>query len=182
MPRLIKAERGNGIRPSDPRYVADEQRTDGHRQLLVVLDVSEDTHELVGTLHDAALDVNDDRAWPVLGQTLYLHNPRPVMPKGVEPREGVVEYQAALSTIHGAATEVIGAFEDQALDMPEWVASTAPELAEIVAEHFTVPGYSTCELVTVEQAQRRLLELRGEGWSGETPDGEPELSTEGDEV
>lgn len=158
MPRLIKAERGNGFRPSDPRYVADESRTDDERRLLPVLDVSDETHERVGELHDAARDDENDAAWPILGQVLLIDNPRPIMPAGAKQRRGAMEFRAALSTIHEAATEVIGAFEDQALDMPTWVASTAPELAEVIAEHFTIAGYNDCEVIDMDDASERYGE------------------------
>lgn len=141
MPRLIPPELGNGKRPSDPAH----QR--GPNATVPVLDVSEKTHELVGSAHDAALDPNDDTG--LLTGAVWLaanDNPR----DGSRP--GPIRGGVGGSTLHEAAIEVVGAIAELAGDMPTWVASTDGDLAKIVAEHFTVKGYSSCKVIPIEEA------------------------------
>lgn len=155
MPRLIPPEFGNGRRPSDPEY-----RPSGSETAVPVLDVSEETHELVGQLHDAALDPDDDDHELLVGVKVYLDNARPrEVTDASAPRWTRVTIGG--STTHEAATEVIGAFAQVALDQPQWVASTNDDLAKILAEHFTVQEhdekgkvtstYSVCKVIKMSE-------------------------------
>jgi hypothetical protein len=136
MPRLIPPELGNGKRPSDPLR---------DRGSVPVLDVSDRTHELVGALHDAALDPDDDTSL-LTGTVVMLDNPNPA-----DGSAGHVIVRVGGSTLHEAATEVIGSLGAFALGMPEWVASTSSELADVLAEHYTVKGYSTCKVIDMSE-------------------------------
>lgn len=137
MPRLIPPRPGNGWRPSDSR----------HRPGSVpVLDVAEDTHGLVGDEHDAALDPDDDTqlltgALVLIDCEAYLDGSQP----------GPMPVHVGASTLHEAATEVIGAHSQLASEMPAWVASTDPALADVLAEHYTITGYSECEAVAMDE-------------------------------
>lgn len=142
MARLIPAERGNGKRPSNPAF----KRSD-NPLAVPVLDVADDTHDLVGSKHDAALDPDDTTAL-LTGHVLIVDNPSP---RNAPDTAGSTICRIGGSTLHEAATEVIGAFEQHALDMPTWVASTDPDLAGVVAEHFTVDGYSTCDVIDLSE-------------------------------
>jgi hypothetical protein len=143
MPRLIPPERGNGKRPSDPRFEpAPESSVTG----VVVLDVSEDTHELVGVEHEAALDP-DSPTQLLTGAIVQIDNQRPID----SDIPGPVTVRVGGSTLHEAATEVIGCYANLARDMPEWVASSDAQLAAVVAEHFTVPGYSICKVIDMSE-------------------------------
>lgn len=133
MPRLIPPELGNGKRPSDPRYGPGS---------VVVLDVSDDTHALVGAVHDAALDPDDDTTL-LTGTVVLFDNSRPVD----SDHGGTSHIHIGASTLHEAATEAIYCVSAIARDMPTWVASTDEDLAAVIAEHFTVEDYSTCEVI-----------------------------------
>ena len=139
MPRLIPPELGNGKRPSDPLHGPGS---------VVVLDVSEDTHELVGRTHDAALDPDDDTTL-LTGAVVIFGNPRPV--DSEVPGPGTINIGA--STLHEAATEAVYCISVLARDMPDWVASTSPELAQVIAEHFTIEDYSTCKAIDMREAR-----------------------------
>lgn len=148
MPKLITTAMGNGRRPSDPLYETSDNPT-----AVPVLDVGDETHELVGAEHDAALDPEDETP-PLQGVVLFFDNASPRSPRadiapGTPMHTRVVI--AGASTLHEAATEVIRCVFDQALDMPQWVASTDANLADVVAEHFTVAGYSTCEIRDISE-------------------------------
>jgi hypothetical protein len=148
VPRLIPPELGNGKRPSDPLFEPATpvgQPGPNVETAVPVLDVSDDTHELVGAVHDAALDPADDTQL-LTGALLILDNPRPA-----DGSAGRVIFHIGGSTLHEAATEIIGALGNHALDMPGWVASTSPELADVIAEHYTVDGYSTCEVIDMSE-------------------------------
>lgn len=140
MPRLIPPELGNGKRPSDPEF-----QDSGRDTAVPVLDVSEDTHELVGAAHDAALDPEDDTQL-LTGAVVMLDNSRPA-----DGSAGHVIVHIGASTLHEATTEVIGALPQLARDMPEWVASSDGELADVLAEHYTVAGYSTCKVIQMRE-------------------------------
>lgn len=140
MPRLIPPELGNGKRPSDQAF-----EPSNNENAVPVLDVCEDTHELVGERHDAALDPDDDTQL-LLGALVYLDNPRPASGSA-----GHVIVHIGGSTLHEAATEVIGALPSLARDMPQWVASSDTELAAVLAEHYTLKGYSTCRAIPIEE-------------------------------
>jgi hypothetical protein len=140
--RLIPAERGNGKRPTDPAFRRSEEPS-----AIPVLDVSAATHQLVGDRHAAALDPDDDTQL-LTGAVLLLDNPAPRNNPGTPDR---TIFRIGGSTLHEAATEVIGAFEDHASQMPAWVASTDGELAAVIAEHFTVNGYSECRLLELAE-------------------------------
>jgi hypothetical protein len=142
MPRLIPPELGNGKRPSDPAFSSSSVET-----AVPVLDVSEDTHELVGAVHDAALDPGDDTQL-LTGAVAMLDNPRPV---GAPDTPSHTVFVIGGSTLHEAATEVVGALGNHALDMPEWVACADPDLGAVLAEHYTVKGYSTCRLIDMSE-------------------------------
>lgn len=140
MPRLIPPELGNGKRPSDPLFASSMLAS-----AVPMLDVSDDTHDLVGQRHGEALDP-DHETGLLLGAVVMLDNPRPV-----PGEQGHVIVHIAGSTLHEAATEVVRAFSVYALHMPEWVASTDAELADVLAEHFTVDGYSTCRVIDLSE-------------------------------
>lgn len=142
MPRLIPPELGNGKRPSDPAFQRSASPTD---PLVPVLDVCDDTHELVGEVHAAALDPDDDTRL-LTGALVRIDNPR-----AVDGSVGPISMVIGASTLHEAATEAIGAYSRLALDMPEWVASTDEHLAAVLAEHFTVKGYSTCKAIAMQE-------------------------------
>lgn len=128
MPRLIPPELGNGTVP--------------------ILDVAEGTNERVAAVHAAALDPNDET--PLLtGTVVIVDNQRPV---GAPDTPDRTVFVIGGSTLQEAATEVIGALGQHALEMPRWVASTDAELADIVAEHYTVKGYSSCKVIPIEEA------------------------------
>lgn len=146
MPRLIPPELGNGWRPGDSRQGPGT---------VPVLDVADDTHESVGAAHDAALDPKDDTTL-LAGAIIYFDNKRPRDPSPVAP-PGTPEWTMISiggSTLHEAVTEVISCVGDQALDMPAWVASTDKDLATVVAEHFTVNGYSTCKVIKMSEVSQ----------------------------
>lgn len=113
-----------------------------------MLDVSDDTHELVGTEHEAALDPDNETAL-LIGAVLILDNPRPT---ATPTTPSQTMFHIGGSTMHEAATEVIGAFDAHASEMPTWVASTNEDLAEVVAEHYTLDGYSTCTVISMDEA------------------------------
>ena len=136
MARLISTAFGNGWRPDSERHAPGS---------VPVLDVAEDTHALVADAHEAALDPDDD-ATMLDGARVLLDNPRPV-----DGSVGPVMCVVGGSTLYEAATEVIGAFAQLGLDMPGWVASTDDELAQVLAEHYTVSGYSTCDVMPIEE-------------------------------
>jgi hypothetical protein len=142
MPRLIPPELGNGKRPSDPAF----ERSGPTGPLVPVLAVSDDTHELVGALHDAALDPEDDTQL-LTGALVLIDNERPR--DGSRP--GPIRCGIGASTLHEAATEVVNVVSELALDMPQWIASTSSELAGVVAEHFTVDGYSSCKAIDMSE-------------------------------
>jgi hypothetical protein len=142
MARLIPAERGNGKRPSDPAFARSDQPS-----AIPVLDISDSTHELVGRRHAAALDPDND-AQLLTGTVVLLDNPAPRNSPGTPDR---TIFRIGGSTLHEAATEVINAFEDHAAEMPAWVASTDADLAAVIAEHFTVDGYSECRVIDLEE-------------------------------
>lgn len=135
MPRLIPLRFGNGWRPNDTRH--------GNGSV-PVLDVAEDTHGLVADEHAAALDPAADTQ--LVTALVLLDCPACLdgSPGGTMP------VRVGGSTLFGAATEVIGAHAQLASEMPEWVASTDSALADVLAEHYTVPGYSECEAVAME--------------------------------
>lgn len=143
MPELNLPKLGNGKRPSDPDYGPGS---------VPVLDVSEDTHALVGDAHYAALDPEDD-AQLLTGAVVILDNPRPA-----EGSAGNVVVHIGGSTLHEAATEVLGLLPALAMNTPTWVASTDSTLAAVLAEHFTndviengkIVRY-TCEAVPMEE-------------------------------
>ena len=145
MPRLIPPELGNGKRPSAPSFMRS-----GAESAVPVLDVSDRTHELVGALHDAALDPQDDTQL-LTGTVVQIDNQRPR--DGSRP--GPITCHVGASTLHEAATEVVTIVAQLALDMPEWVASTSNGLADVLAEHYTVDGYSTCEAISMDEAGER---------------------------
>lgn len=131
MPRLIPPEIGDNEVP--------------------VLDVAAETTALADERHDAAL--NPDDPTPLLtGQVVIVDNSDPRFSEG--PSHMIVRVGG--STLREAATEVVNCVSEQAKQMPQWVASTDPELAEIVAEHFTVEGYSACDV-------RQMSDLAKEG-------------------
>lgn len=143
MPRLIPPEFGNGKRPTDPRFeTAPASSVTG----VVVLDLSEDTHELVGQVHAAALDP-DDSTQLLTGTVVQIDNQRPID----SDIPGPVTVHVGGSTLHEAATEVIGCYANLARNMPTWVASTDPQLASVVAEHFTVAGYNACQVIDMSE-------------------------------
>jgi hypothetical protein len=149
MPRLIPPQYGNGKRPSDPLFqlaTPDGRPGPNMGTAVVVLDVSDDTHELVGATHDAALDPTDDTTL-LTGTRVLVDCPRYV--DGSRP--GPMPCGIGGSTLHEAATEVIGAHAQLASEMPAWVASTSDVLANVLAEHFTVDGYSTCTVIPMEE-------------------------------
>lgn len=126
MPRIIPPEMGNNFVP--------------------VLDVGEDQRAFVDGRHDAALDPEDETTL-LLGEVVMLDNGRPA-----DGSDGHVIFHIGASTLQEAATEVIGALGAHALDMPEWVASTNDELADVLAEHFTVPGgYNVCKVIDMSE-------------------------------
>jgi hypothetical protein len=137
MPRLIPPRFGNGWRPSSTRH---------KNGSVPVLDVADDSHELVGAEHDAALDPDDDTqlltgALVLLDCEAYNDGSRP----------GPMRVHVGGSTLHEAATEVIGAHMQLASEMPAWVAATDAALAEVLAEHYTIKGYSECEAVAMDE-------------------------------
>ena len=134
MPRLIPPMMGNGKRPTDPGYGVGD---------VPVLDISDGLHEMVGLRHDEALDP-DVPVGLLTGTVLVLDNPRPVGAPTVPDR---TVFGIGASTLHEAATEVVGAFTDHGSGMPTWVFCADAELAEVIAEHFTVPGYNTCRVI-----------------------------------
>ncbi len=138
MPRLIPPELGNGTRPGVPKHGSGT---------VPVLDVSADTHDLVADQHAAALDPKED-AQVLLGVVLIIDNPRP---RGAPDTPGRTVFSIGGSTLHEAATEVVGALAEHALDMPEWVASSDPDLADVIAEHYTIKGYSTCKVISLDE-------------------------------
>jgi hypothetical protein len=137
MPRLIPPRFGNGARPSDPRHGPGT---------VPVLDVDDDTHELVGAEHDAALD--PDRDTGLLTGALVLLDCS-AYSDGSQP--GPMRVHVGGSTLHEAATEVITAHAQLASEMPVWVASTDPALADVLAEHYTIDGYSGCEAIAMDE-------------------------------
>lgn len=139
MPRLIPPELGNGKRPSDPLHGPGS---------VVVLDVSDETHDLVGSVHDAALNPDDETQ--VLNAVWFADNDNPRDGSRPGPMRGGV----GGSTLHEAATEVIAAIAELAGDMPRWVAASDDDLARVVAEHYTVKGYSTCKVVSLDRAAK----------------------------
>lgn len=141
MPRLIPPELGNGKRPSSPAH-----SRGGPNDLVPILDVTEGTHELVGARHDAALNPDDDVTL-VTGAQVRIDNQRPIDGS----RGGVTPCGVGGSTLHEAATEVITAFANVALDMPEWVACTDEDLAVVLAEHYTVKGYNKCRVIEMSE-------------------------------
>lgn len=142
MPRLIPPELGNGKRPSDPAF-----EPSGRDTAVPVLDVSDDTHELVGAVHAAALDPDDDTGL-LTGTVVRIDNPRPV---DGSPAGPITAYVGA-STLHEAATEVVTVVAALGRDMPSWVASTDAGLADVLAEHYSVKGYSSCKAIPMEEA------------------------------
>lgn len=128
MPRLIPPELGNGTVP--------------------VLDVSEDTHALVGEAHAAALDPDDDTTL-LTGTVVIVDNQRPA---GAPDSPDKTVFIIGGSTMQEAATEVVGALGEHALEMPRWVASTNAEFADVIAEHYTIKGYSACKVIPMEEA------------------------------
>ncbi len=150
MPRLIPPEMGNGKRPGDPAFLrATAPGTPGPNSdtAIPVLDVSDDTHELVGATHDAALDP-DDETGLLLGALVLVDNAKPA--DGSEP--GPIRIHVGASTLHEAATEAVTCIAALAGDMPEWVACTDEDLGAVLAEHFTVDGYSACKVIPMEEA------------------------------
>jgi len=137
MPRLIPPRLSNGWRPDSER---------NGPGTVPVLDVVDDTHETVGIAHDAALDPDDEME--LLTGTIVMVD-CPEFLDGSRP--GPMTCYIGGSTLHEAATEVIGAHSQLASEMPEWVASTSDELAEILAEHYTVDGYSTCTVIPMNE-------------------------------
>lgn len=137
MPRLIPPRFGNGTRPTDPAHAPGT---------VPVLDVDDDMHELVGSEHEAALDPDDDTA--LLTGALVLIDCE-AYNDGSEP--GPMRVHVGGSTLHEAATEVIGAHMQLASEMPAWVASTDAALADVLAEHYTIKGYSECEAVAMDE-------------------------------
>lgn len=135
MPRLIPPELGNGKRPSDPAFVGNSGQT-----AVPVLDVNDETHEFVGEQHDLGELLT--------GAVVLIDNPRPT-----DASVGPITVHVGGSTLHEAATEVIGALPSLARDMPGWVASTDAGLAAVLAEHYTIKGYSTCKLKSMEDVK-----------------------------
>lgn len=145
MPRLIPPQFGNGWRPGDSF----------HRPgTVAVLDVSDETHDLVAKMHDAALDSDDD-AELLTGTIVMIDCPRFV--DGSKP--GPMTCHVGASTLHEAATEVVTAHAQLASEMPSWVAATDEQLAEVVAEHFTVDGYSSCKVIAMNKITQRSDDL-----------------------
>lgn len=144
MPRLIPPELGNGKRPSDPAH-----SRGGPNDSVPILDVSEDAHALVGDAHDAALDPSDDTEL-LMGVVWFADNENPRDGSTPGPMRG----GTSGATLHGAATEVIGAIAQLAGDMPRWVAASDDDLAAVVAEHYTVKGYSSCRVVSLNEASK----------------------------
>ncbi len=96
MPRLILPELGNGRRPGSEGH---ERRSS--ESAVPILDVSKDTHELVGVAHDAALDPKD-KTTLLTGTVLRIDNPRPAdAPDSV----GSTLFVIGGSTLHEAATD-----------------------------------------------------------------------------
>ncbi len=135
MPRLIPPELGNGKRPSDPAHA---------NGTVPVLDVSDEAHDLVGTLHDRALDPDDDTDL-LAGAVVMVDNGRPADGSPAGP----LTIHVGGSTLHEAATECVSCITELAGDMPEWVACTDDDLAAVLAEHFTVKGYSKCRAIAM---------------------------------
>jgi hypothetical protein len=110
-----------------------------------VLDVSEKTHELVGDKHYAA-DSETGEGY-LTGAVVQVDNKRP----SDGSVGGPMTVHVGGSTLHEAATEVVECIANLAADMPEWVASSDGDLAKVVAEHFTLEGYSSCKVISLEE-------------------------------
>ncbi|MCA1572775.1 MAG: hypothetical protein LC798_21275 [Chloroflexi bacterium] len=141
MPRLISPAYGNGWRPSDERH-----SSGGPNDSVVVLDLDDDTHDLVGERHDAALDPDDEETL-LLGAVVIVDNPRPV--NSDKPYRTMIHIGA--STFHEAATEAVECVAQHARDMPDWVACTDEQLGAVVAEHYTIKGYHTCKPIAMDE-------------------------------
>lgn len=141
MPRLIPPELGNGRRPGDPLHETTTSPT-----AVPILDVSEDTHELVGAMHAAALDPDDDTQL-LTGAVVMFGNPRPVDSDNADTST----IHVGASTLHEAATECVTCIVQLARDMPDWIACTDEQLGAVVAEHFTIKGYSTCKQIDMSK-------------------------------
>jgi hypothetical protein len=137
MPRLIPPNLGNGWRPSDPHH---EPGT------VPVLDIDDDTHDLVGLEHDAALDPDDDTEL-LLGAIVFLDCPKFI--DGSRP--GPMQCGIGGSTLFEAATEIVAGHAQLASEMPAWVASTNDDLARVIAEHYTLDGYSECSVIPMDE-------------------------------
>lgn len=157
--RLIPPDRGNGWRPSSPNFAPSNQTVAGQGWDVAVLDVSEKTHELVAQRHAETLDDNHERqrfGAPVFDKDgEVVPQPRTVVQLDCqEPLDssapGPVTVWVGHSTLHEAATEVIGAYANLSRVMPEWVAGSDKELVAVVAEHFTVEGYNDCKVIKLE--------------------------------
>lgn len=144
MARLIPPDFGNGKRPSDPAF---EPSTEPNA--VAVLDVSDETHELVGALHNQALDPDNEDVGLLTGHFVLIDNPAPATTEHGDP--STTRIQIGGSTLHEAATEVLAAVTLEHRNMPAWVASTVPDLAAVLAEHFTVKGYSTCKVRDISE-------------------------------
>jgi len=96
------------------------------------LDVSDKSLSLVEKRHEEALDPEHERGL-LTGTVLVLDNPSPVNSPDTPDR---TVFYIGGSTLQEAATEVIGAFDSHANEMPDWVGSTNEELSKIISEHF----------------------------------------------
>jgi hypothetical protein len=137
MPRLIPPQYANGRRPGDPMHSSGT---------VAVLDVSDVTHDLVADEHEAALDP-DDETGLLTGTIVMVDCPR--YTDGSRP--GPMTCGIGGSTLHEAATEVLNVHAQLASEMPTWIASTDDHLASVLAEHFTVEGYSTCTVIPIDE-------------------------------
>lgn len=137
-----------------------------------ILDLPEESKAEVDAQHAAALEAaaNDtlmDHANEegtgslhyLVGEHVWLHNPKPKSPlPGAEGQESYTHFRIGGSTIDEAIKEVIQAFDQfhvavsDSENPPQWVASTSPELGKYISEHYTTPA-NTCALIEQSEVQ-----------------------------
>lgn len=111
------------------------------------------------TLMDHANEEGTGSLHYLVGEHVWLHNPKPKSPlPGAEGQESYTHFRIGGSTIDEAIKEVIQAFdqhhvaESDAVNPPQWVASTSPELGKYISEHYTTAA-NTCALIEQSEVQ-----------------------------
>jgi hypothetical protein len=140
-----------------------------------LLDLPDESQAAVDAAHQAAMEAaesdtlmdhaNEEGTGSLhylVGEHVWLHNPKPRSPlPGAENQDSYTHFRIGGSTLDEAIKEVISAFDqhhvadNDTVNPPQWVASTSPELGKYISEHYTggrTPG-NTCALIEQSEVQ-----------------------------